>query len=531
MTDPTELPFDATEQASLLEAREVSDDELAQLEAKLAAEVDDVRATVVVAGALAGRARVDPDRLGAAIARALERRPLARVVSSVLGILAPITDPAVRERVLPLVEARIATADGALELGGLATFFMLCDPERYADLLRRARELDPEHAPAWDAKIRSAGKLDFLNARGRAATEHALGRALPSGAHELTREDAAELEQRIAARPDDRFARAHLAQAYFVQSMHAAQARHPARDELLARLGVHVGWLVDHAPGSAEAGESWLCAVGRVAPEVHADLAERWERALAANAQDAHVHANAARFFATDDEPRALALLECAARLEPDEPEWSRRIAQQLELRSRLGSSPGEGERDRRRILVELERARAHEEQRARDDGEPPATGRIRARFSAVKLAEAALAAGELERAEQIARELLEQGAMERWQLAFDGGPHHGHLVLGRVALRRGDVAAAAGHLRAATEAPFPFRGGWKSHTALARDLFDAGERDAVRAYLEASLRDAEGIARKVPSKAPSDFTGREEIAGWLAALDAGERPAFSEDR
>jgi hypothetical protein len=103
--------------------------------------------------------------------------------------------------------------------------------------------------------------------------------------------------------------------------------------------------------------------------------------------------------------------------------------------------------------------------------------------------------------------------------------------VLGRVALRRGDVAAAAGHLRAATEAPFPFRGGWKSHTALARDLFDAGERDAVRAYLEASLRDAEGIARKVPSKAPSDFTGREEIAGWLAALDAGERPAFSEDR
>jgi len=70
---------------------------------------------------------------------------------------------------------------------------------------------------------------------------------------------------------------------------------------------------------------------------------------------------------------------------------------------------------------------------------------------------------------------------------------------------------------------PCPLEG----RTALARDVFDAGERDAVRAYLEASLRDAERVARRVESGDSSGFTGQAEIEAWLAALGAGQRPAF----
>jgi hypothetical protein len=51
-----------------------------------------------------------------------------------------------------------------------------------------------------------------------------------------------------------------------------------------------------------------------------------------------------------------------------------------------------------------------------------------------------------------------------------------------------------------------------------------------VRAYLEASLRDAERVARRIESGEASGFTGRAEIAAWLAALDAGQRPAFPDD-
>jgi lipopolysaccharide biosynthesis regulator YciM len=146
------------------------------------------------------------------------------------------------------------------------------------------------------------------------------------------------------------------------------------------------------------------------------------------------------------------------------------------------------------------------------------------------KLARAALAAGELDRAEQVARELLESTPETAWRAAFDGRAHEGHLILGRVALRRGDVDTAVRHLRSATESPFPFRAGWKECSALARDLFDVGEQDAVRAYLEASLRDAERVARRIESGDSSGFTGRAEIAAWLAALDAGQRPAFPDD-
>jgi Flp pilus assembly protein TadD len=90
----------------------------------------------------------------------------------------------------------------------------------------------------------------------------------------------------------------------------------------------------------------------RIDPDGYADLSARWTVALAAHADDARVHANAAQFFTNNDDARALALLERAAELEPDEPEWSRRVARQVELMGRRDASP-EARRERARHILQ----------------------------------------------------------------------------------------------------------------------------------------------------------------------------------
>ena len=239
---------------------------------------------------------------------------------------------------------------------------------------------------------------------------------------------------------------------------------------------------------------------------------------------------NAAWFFASDDKPRALALLERARALEPDEPQWSRRIAQQIGI----GREPGESAEARRaraqRVHAELERAAAHA---ALGDDEPHLPHRSqregdveRTRLGELpylpELAWAALGAGEIQRAEDIANDLLQAPA---W---FAGVFHEARLILGNVALRRGDATTATAHLRAAAAEQFPFWAARGKRIGLVRALYDAGERDAVVDYLEAELRSFENLQAldRTGNHATLDLFSQRTRA-CLDSLRAGRRPNF----
>ena len=91
---------------------------------------------------------------------------------------------------------------------------------------------------------------------------------------------------------------------------------------------------------------------------------------------------------------------------------------------------------------------------------------------------------------------------------------HHGHLLLGRVALAEGDLRGAADQLLAAARTPgSPQLNSFGPNCQLALDLLKAGQPAPVMAYLEAC-----GVFWK------SDFGRRTE---WMAAIRENRIPEF----
>jgi hypothetical protein len=97
-----------------------------------------------------------------------------------------------------------------------------------------------------------------------------------------------------------------------------------------------------------------------------------------------------------------------------------------------------------------------------------------------------ALSKGKDSRAERDARQLL--AIAERYEPDWNHGNaiHHGNLILGHVALRRGDVAGAREHLlKAADIEGSPQLDTFGPNMRLAQELLEVGETKAVLKYLE----------------------------------------------
>ncbi len=100
------------------------------------------------------------------------------------------------------------------------------------------------------------------------------------------------------------------------------------------------------------------------------------------------------------------------------------------------------------------------------------------------KAAKAAASAGRWESSETWGNELLAIAARGK---SRDGNAvHDAHVVLGRVALHRGDIDAAKVHLLKAGMTPgSPVLGSFGPNMSLARDLLEAGETETVLQYFD----------------------------------------------
>jgi hypothetical protein len=89
-----------------------------------------------------------------------------------------------------------------------------------------------------------------------------------------------------------------------------------------------------------------------------------------------------------------------------------------------------------------------------------------------------------------------------------------GHMVLGQVALRRGDIASARQHLLASGRTPgSPVLSSFGPRMSLAKELLDAGERQAVLEFL--------GLCGKFWL---TDFG---KLTQWSAEVEQGRVPNF----
>ncbi|HEV2687203.1 MAG TPA: hypothetical protein VGV35_01575, partial [Bryobacteraceae bacterium] len=136
-----------------------------------------------------------------------------------------------------------------------------------------------------------------------------------------------------------------------------------------------------------------------------------------------------------------------------------------------------------------------------------------------LNLARAAMDAGELERAETLAKGLLALTPKievdPKLSRGVDDMRHHSFLILGRVALRRGDVdAAKADLLDAGRVGSGVMLASLGPNMMLAKELLEKGEKDVVLQYI--------GLCRRF-------WYFADRMTPWIVAIAKGEMPNFGD--
>ena len=273
---------------------------------------------------------------------------------------------------------------------------------------------------------------------------------------ESTKAQADALRARVAKNPGDAPARARLMAYSFLSG----------NDKGLRRLhDEQVVWFAANLP-NAPALKAAYADVDNVTNVRTYDLVcDLFELALSKRPKDANVLANYAALVLTSENGRAVALLARAAALEPKNAERFNSLA----FAHSLASRGAFGRVDKAEASLAVD---AYLEARA-----------LGGRVSDKYFLESAYDADRLDVVEREATAMLKAGR--------DADAVHGaHTVLGRVALKRGDVAAAKTHLLDSAKVEgSPVLGSFGPSMDLARDLLARGERDAVLAYLRATGR------------------------------------------
>ena len=166
--------------------------------------------------------------------------------------------------------------------------------------------------------------------------------------------------------------------------------------------------------------------------------------------------------------------------------------------------------------LMDLERQLPRSpEQKLADLEQDSGGGDAMRRFYALnRMAKAALEAGDAGKAAAYADELLAAAPQYPSDWNYGNALHDGHTVLGRLALRQGDIAKAREQLLASARTPgSPQLRSFGPTMRLASELLEKGEKDAVIEYLT--------LCR--------DFwpTGATSLSTWSQAVRDGRTPDF----
>jgi len=274
----------------------------------------------------------------------------------------------------------------------------------------------------------------------------------------LSEEQAAELESRIKETPGDLEARSQLLGYYQMRAFKSPTAR-KARQ-------AHVMWIIEHQPDSSLARSGFVDLNPHLDGEVYYKARDMWLATAKQRADDPAILGSAARFLLLNDRDSAKRFFLAGARLEPECPDWPRHLAGLVSLHASDKKAAAEalGYYERAMALMDSEDAKAWLSQ-------------------AVKTA---FAAEEFEKAETMAKELATTPRDRR-----DGDAiHHGNLILGRLALRRGELDKAKQHLLAAGRTPgSAVLSSFGPNMTLALELIEKGERQVVLEYFELCAR------------------------------------------
>jgi hypothetical protein len=138
--------------------------------------------------------------------------------------------------------------------------------------------------------------------------------------------------------------------------------------------------------------------------------------------------------------------------------------------------------------------------------------------------AERALYWGDPDDAEALARHLIDLAERYRDDWYHGNAIHHGHMVLGRVELARGNPEGAERALLEAGRTPgSPQLNSFGPSMALAEELLEMGRRDAVLEYLEL----CRAFWCPPGAEGPGADRARRTLQTWIFLIQEGRVPDF----
>ena len=286
-----------------------------------------------------------------------------------------------------------------------------------------------------------------------------------------------------------------LIECYFNAEIHSPSRR----AEIEKARAAQELWLVQHAPESKFAGSVAASIDSYSYPGDYTEIKNAWMAQVKTHAENANVLANAAKFLrAREDQAKAEELATKAHRMDPENADVALTLAQLYHLqaisnpalKARLAS---QSLQLREQVLNSLSRAeKPRQLQEAAKD---------------------AFDAGDTAKAKRYAEQLLELAQQgERWSIG--DSIHQGNLVLGRLALRGGNVEEAKTRLLAAGNTPgSPVLGSFGPNMTLAKELLEVHQTDTVLQYFD---------------ECAQFWKGHEDtLDGWRATVRRGEIPEF----
>ena len=256
------------------------------------------------------------------------------------------------------------------------------------------------------------------------------------------------------------------------------------------RLRAHVLWMIENHPEHPATAEPSL----RDLPDDiqgNAEILRLWRKNLQSHEDDLAVLKNAEKFFFGKDPAEADRLIHRISEKEPGNPEWPNELAQLY----RMFGIPGQ------HIDDPAQRAREAYTRVLALTRNPTAREAL-----AGEMAQAAFKMGDFTSAAELAKIYLH--GKDRT------APQRANTILGRVAIRSGDMPGARQYLLDSSKPQAEKQVSLSGPTmVLAKELLEQGEREAVLQYLDSCL-----------SLWPS---GENVLQMWIADIKNGKTPNF----
>jgi len=316
-----------------------------------------------------------------------------------------------------------------------------------------------------------------------------------SAGHKLTAAQAKELEAIVDKNPKDIAIRTKLLGYYSVTQRHTSAE---ARDA----YAKHVLWLIENVPRNEATGTYARLYDEFDGAETYVAAKKLWLKQTKVHRDDTQVLDNATEFFLLRDREMSERFLRQAESLEPKNPHWPERLGQVYSL----SAMPYRGE------MTQEKRQAAKKAQKEYERALKLTSGKYKKSLIYEKLAGVTYLAGRKRKAAKYANLLLAETPEEKWN--YSNALHHGHTILGLLAVDRGASKNAKKHLiKSVQHKGSPQLNSFGPNMRLAKALLDQGEKEAVLQYLELCSKFWE--------------SGQKKLETWIRLIQKDETPKF----